>query len=186
MSSNQFVDFTLLLPKNLDKFPKILPSQTHLAHIVCTEMSPIKNFGDRCDAFAVFMRIFAKKALGKVAELIVYYLLISKAVKENPNSDWLNYDKLYKGKASNDSSLAWSIAEPSLWVTHMLGNSKGLVRNSEGNKPFCQFFNQTGSFIRIVFQPHLQILLQVLTFCSVLQAKTRRAKEKEKRLFSRE
>ena len=40
---NQFVDFTLLLPKNLDKLPKLLTSQTHLARIVCAEMSPFKN-----------------------------------------------------------------------------------------------------------------------------------------------
>ena len=33
----------------------------YLDRIVCTEMSPIKNLGDWCDAFAVFMGIFAKK-----------------------------------------------------------------------------------------------------------------------------
>ena len=65
------------------------------------------NLCDWCDAFAVALGIFAKKALGKVAQLIVYYLLISKAVKENPNSGWLDYAKLFREKASNDSSLAW-------------------------------------------------------------------------------
>ena len=85
MLSYQFADFTLLLPKNLDKLPNILPSETHLAHTVGTKMSPIKNFGNWRDDFAVFMGTFAKKAPGNVAELIAYYLLISKAVQENLN-----------------------------------------------------------------------------------------------------
>ena len=38
----------------------------YLDHIVCTEMSPIKNLGDWCDAFAVFMGIFAKKRREKL------------------------------------------------------------------------------------------------------------------------
>ena len=78
--------------------------------------------------------------------LIDYYLIISKAVKENPNSGWLNYDELIREKASNDSSLALGIAEPTLWVTHMLDNSKGLLRNPESKKPICQLFNQNRCF----------------------------------------
>ena len=92
------------------------------------------------------MGIFAIKAPGKGAELIAYYLLISKAVKESPNSGWLNYDEHIREKASNDSSLAWGISEPSLWVTHTLGNSKGLLRNSESKKPISQLVNKNRCF----------------------------------------
>ena len=108
--------------------------------------SRIKNFGDWCDTFAVFMGIFVQKAPGKVTELIAYYLLISKAVKESPNSGWLNYNNLFKESAWNYSSLTWGIVKPSLWVTHMLDNSKGLVRNFESKKPSCQLFNQNRCF----------------------------------------
>ena len=161
-------------------------SQTHLARIVRTEMSSIKNFGDWCDAFAAFVGIFAKKAPRKIDDLTAYYLLISKAVKENPNSGWLRYDKLLRKTASNDSSPAWGIAEPSFWVTHLLGSSKILVRNFESQKPICQLFNQKRCFYTDCKYN------QVCKFCydfyhsaPSFKQKQKGTKDKEKRLFSK-
>ena len=84
--SNQLVDFTLFLPKNLDKLPKILPSQTHLARIVRTEMSPNES---RTLAIGVMLLLSLRGPYQKRAWKSCY-LLISKPAKENPNSGWLN------------------------------------------------------------------------------------------------
>ena len=116
--ARQFIDFTLLLPSTIDKLPKILPSQENLSGIIRTEMTAIRTFGNWTEAWAVYLGIFAKKAPSKVPDLIAYFLLISKAIRDNPDCGWLA--KSFREKAANDTSLVWSAADSSLWVTHML------------------------------------------------------------------
>ena len=60
--AGQFVDFTLLLPSNIDKLPKNSPSQQNLSRIIRTEMTAIRIFGDWTEAWAVYLGIFAKKS----------------------------------------------------------------------------------------------------------------------------
>ena len=50
--AGQFIDFTLLLPSDIDKLSKILPSQQNLSRIIRTEMTPIRTFGDWTEAWA--------------------------------------------------------------------------------------------------------------------------------------
>ena len=68
--ARQFIDFTLLLPSNVDKLPKILPLQQNLSGIIHTEMTAIRTFGDWTEAWEIYLGIFAKKAPGKVPDLI--------------------------------------------------------------------------------------------------------------------
>ena len=60
--AGQFVDFTSLLPSNIDKLPKNSPSQQNLSRIIHTEMTATKTFGDWTEAWAVYLGIFPKKS----------------------------------------------------------------------------------------------------------------------------
>ena len=107
IKSNQFVDLTLLLPKNLDKLPKIC-----LLKLIWPALFLLKCLQSRTLAIGIMPLLSLWGFLPKkrreelLNQLLNYYLLVSKAVKENLNSGSLNYDKLSREKASNDSSLA--------------------------------------------------------------------------------
>ncbi len=64
--AGRFIDLTLLLPSNLDKLPKMPPSQVNLSHLIRSELSPIKTFSNWISAWAVYMGIFAKKSPERV------------------------------------------------------------------------------------------------------------------------
>ena len=146
--ARQFIDFTLLLPSNIDKLPKILSSQQNLSGIIRTEMTAIRTFGDWTEAWAAYLGIFSKKVPSKVPDLIAYFLLISKVIRDNPDCGWLAYDKILREKAANDASLVWSAADPSLWVTHMLSRAS-TSRSRFSNSNICYLFNHNQCFYKI-------------------------------------
>ena len=76
--AGQFVDFTLLLPSNIDKLLENSPSQQNLSRIIRTEMTAIRTFGDWTEAWAVYFGIFAKKAPSKVPDLVLISSLFRK------------------------------------------------------------------------------------------------------------
>ena len=88
---------------------------------------------------------FQKKAPSKVPDLVAYFLLISKAIKDNPDCGWLAYDKIFREKAANDTSLVWSAADPSLWVTHMLSRASA-SRSHFSSSIVCYLFNHNQCF----------------------------------------
>ena len=118
-----FIDFTLLLPENLGKLPKSVPTQAHLFHMLRSELTPLNEFRDWTQAWAVFAGVLAKKVPQMPPDVIAYFLLLAKTVKENPSANWFSYDKLFREKAALEKSLVWGAADPSLWVTHMLSRS---------------------------------------------------------------
>ena len=128
IAAGQYADFTLLLPKNLAKFPSCMPYDVQLARLLRNDLAKIWNFRDWSKAWAVYTAVFSKKCPERISDLLAYYLLISKADKEGPGCNWMGYDCLLREKAASDRSLPRGLAELSLWVTHML--SKKALHNS--------------------------------------------------------
>ena len=60
---------------------------------------------------------------------------------------WLAYDKIFREKAANDTSLVWSAADPSLWVTHMLSRAS-TSRSRFSNSDICYLFNYNQCFYK--------------------------------------
>ena len=145
VTAMQLFDFTLLLPSNIDKLPKTLQSQQNLSRIIRMEMTAIRTFGDWTEAWAVYLGISAKKAPSKVPDLIAYFLLISKAIRDNPDCGLLAYYEIFREKAANDTSPVWSAADLSLKVTHMLSRAS-TSRSRFSNLDICYLFNHDQCF----------------------------------------
>ena len=96
----------------------------------------------------VYFGIFAKKAPSKVPDLIVYFFLISKAIRDNPECGWLAYDKIVREKAANDTSLVWSATDPLLWVTRMLSRAS-TSQSRFSNSDICYLFNHNQCFYKL-------------------------------------
>ena len=140
IAAGAFVDFSLLLPENLEKLPKSAPNQSLLSHLLRMELKQLHDFRDWSEAWAVFSGVLAKKAPGGLPDLIAYFLLLSKAVRDFPSVNWLAYDKLFREKATLDKSLKWGEANPSLWVTHMLSKKMNSGPGSASNT-ICGLFS---------------------------------------------
>ena len=140
IAAGLFIDFTLLLPENLGRLPKSMPTQAHLFRMLRSELKPLNHFRDWTQAWAVFAGVLAKKAPQMLPDVIAYFLLLAKTVKENPSANWSSYDKLFREKAALDKSLVWGAADPSLWVTHML--SRRISTHPGPDREVCGLFNQ--------------------------------------------
>ena len=93
-----------------------------------------------------FLGIFAKKAFSKVPDLDAFFLLISKAIRDNSDCGWLAYDKIFR-EAANDKLLVWSGADPSLWATQM--QSRASTSQSRfSNSDICYLFNHNQCFYK--------------------------------------
>ena len=78
-------------------------------------------------------------------DVIAYFLLLAKTVKENPSANWFSYDKLFREKAALEKSLVWGAADPSLWVTHML--SRRISTHPGADREICGLFNQKRCYL---------------------------------------
>ena len=121
-------------------------------------MINIEIFGDWTEAWAVYLGIFAKRVSSKVPVLVAYFLLISKAIRDNPNCGWLADDKIVREKAANGTSLIWSAADPSLWVTHMLSRAS-TSRSRFSNSDICYLFNHNQCFYKTCKFLHICLYL---------------------------
>ena len=119
-------------------------------------MNAIKTFGDWTEAWAVYWGIFAKKASSKVPDLVAYFLLISKALRDNPDCGWLAYDKIFREKAANDTSLVCSAADPSLWIIHLLSRAS-TSQSCFSNSNICYLFNHNQYFYKTCKFRHVHL-----------------------------
>ena len=117
-----------------------MPTQAHLFRMLRSELKPLNDFRDSTQAWAVFASVLAKKAPQMLPDVIAYFLLLAKTVKENPSANWFSYDKLFREKAALEKSLVWGVADPSLWVTHML--SGRISTNPGPEREICGLFNK--------------------------------------------
>ena len=78
IAAGLFIDFTLLVPENLGKLPKSVPTQAHLSRMLCSELKPLNDFRDWTQAWAVFAGVLAKKAPRILPDVTAYFLLLAK------------------------------------------------------------------------------------------------------------
>ena len=84
ITAGAFVEFSLLQPENLEKLPKCAPNQGLLSRLLQMELKPLRGFRDWSEAWAVFSGVLAKKAPDRMPDVIAYFLLLSKAVRDTP------------------------------------------------------------------------------------------------------
>ena len=60
IAAGLFIDFTLLLPENLGKLSKSVPTQAHLFRKLRSELKPLNDFRDWTQAWAVLAKRLLK------------------------------------------------------------------------------------------------------------------------------
>ena len=75
IAAGAFVDFSLLLPENLEKLPKSAPNQSLLSRLLRMELKQLHDFSDWSEGWAMFSGVLAKKAPDRLPDLIAYFLL---------------------------------------------------------------------------------------------------------------
>ena len=152
IKKNLFIDFTMLRPCNLDKLPAVEPVGPHLTKLLkcdkTSELKPIENFLDWAEAWGVYAGVMSKYNPTQMSALIGYFLLIAKTSRDASNLGWLTYDRAFRKKAMDDTSLSWSAVDLSLYISSIMQpESAGKrpprigIRSDVGDSKLCLKFN---------------------------------------------
>ena len=124
INKNLFVDFVLLRPCNIEKLPSTEPMGPQLNKLLkCekgSELQLVKNFVEWAEAWAVYSGVVCQNDPSKMGNLISYFLLIAKISRDSGGSGWLDYDRAFRKKAAENSSLLWGEIDMNLFVSVVL------------------------------------------------------------------
>ena len=127
IEAGEYVDFNELPPAKCKNRPLTHPSEGQVVVVQAADLVNarrlIAELATWIQCFSIYMVVVTRKRPERLAEMVAYQMIITKASQKYRWPSWLIYDQNFRMEAAGNSQ-AWSKVEPGLYAQCFTGQAR--------------------------------------------------------------